>query len=258
MTAELRNHVIEFLEKGFRFDGRKPLDYRKITVEYGISKSAEGSARVKIGETEVLAGVKMSVEKPYPDRPDEGTIMVNAELLPLSSPEFESGPPGIQAVELARVVDRGIRESKAIDFKKLLIKKAEEAWIVNIDIITINDAGNLLDAASLAALAAIKDTKMPKYKDGAVDYKEKTKSALPLEKEPIEVTVIKIGDHFIVDPLPEEEKVLDARLTVASTKDGRICALQKGGLSPLALEEIMKMINIALDKIKDIRKAVGG
>jgi len=258
MTAELRNHVLDFLEKGFRFDGRKPLDYRKITVDYGISKSAEGSARVKIGETEVLAGVKLSVEKPYPDRPDEGTIMVNAELLPLSSPEFESGPPGIQAVELARVVDRGIRESKAIDFKKLLIKKGEEAWIVNIDIITINDAGNLLDAASLAALAAIKDSKMPKYKDGVIDYKEKSKNTIPLEKEPIEVTVIKIGDHFIVDPLPEEEKVLDGRLTVASTKDGKICALQKGGLSPLTQEEIIKMIDIALDKTKDIRKAVGG
>ena len=117
-------------KEGKRLDGRGLLDYRQpIQLETGISWTAEGSAKVQIGETVVMAGVKLSLEKPYNDTPDQGGIMINAELLPLSSPEYESGPPGIKAIELARVTDRGIRECHAIDFKKLCIKKGEKIWM---------------------------------------------------------------------------------------------------------------------------------
>src|SRR3989344_4544556 len=162
MYKEIRSHIISLLNANTRLDGRKLTEYRKpIEIEYGVVKTAEGSARVKMGETEVMVGVKLDVGEPYPDTPNEGTIIVGAELLPLSNPEFELGPPGIQAIELARVVDRGIRESKAIDFKKLCIEKGGKIWMVVIDICPINDAGNLFDASSLAAPAALKDARYP-------------------------------------------------------------------------------------------------
>jgi exosome complex component RRP42 len=257
MYRDLKEHIIKLIEAETRLDGRKALEFRKpVTVEYGISKTAEGSARVKIGGTEVIVGVKLEIIAPYPDAPDKGTIMVGAELLPLSNPEFESGPPGIQAIEIARVVDRGIRECKAIDFKKLCITEGEKAWVVVIDICTINDEGNLFDASALAALAALKDTKFPKFDGEKIDYEQKTEEKLPLTKEPLPVTVIKIGDNFIVDPLTDEEKVVDARLTVASTADGTLCAMQKGGEMPLTTEDISKMVDIALDKSKELRGAL--
>jgi exosome complex component RRP42 len=257
MNRDLKEHVMKLLKADTRLDGRKPLEFRKpITVEYGISKTAEGSARVKIGGTEVIVGVKLEIIEPYPDDPDKGTIMVGAELLPLSNPEFESGPPGIQAVELARVVDRGIRECKALDFKKLCIKEGEKAWCVIIDVCTINDEGNLLDASGIGALAALKDARFPKYDGESIDYEEKTDEKLPLTREPLPVTVIKIGDQFIVDPLTDEEKIVDARLTIATTENGNLCAMQKGGDVPLTKEEISKMVDIALDKAKELRGAL--
>ena len=255
MYRELRNHIIKLLNADTRLDGRKLTEYRKpIEVTYGVTGTAEGSASVKIGETEVIVGVKMEVGEPYPDTPNEGTIIVGAELLPLSNPEFELGPPGIQAIELARVVDRGIRESKAIDFKKLCIEPGKKIWMVIIDICPINDAGNLFDASSLAALAALKNTKFPKFDGEKVDYKEKTNKNLELEKKPIAVTVIKIGDKLIVDPDIEEEMAVDARLTVSSIEDGTLCALQKGGDFPLAAEDISKMLDIGIEKAKELRK----
>ena len=257
MYRELRNHIISLLDANTRLDGRKLTEYRKpIEIEYGIVKTAEGSARVKIGETDVMVGVKLEVGEPYPDTPEEGTIIVGAELLPMSNPEFEPGPPGIQAIELARVVDRGIRESKALDFKKLCIKKGEKIWMVIIDICPINDAGNLFDASSLAALAALKNTRYPAFDGEKVDYKNKTDKKLPLEKEPISVTVIKIGNKFIVDPDTEEEKAIDARLTVSSIEDGTLCALQKGGDFPLSVEDIDKMLDIGIEKGKELRKCL--
>jgi len=257
MYRELRNHIIGLLNANTRLDGRKLTDYRKpIEIEYGIIKTAEGSARVKIGETEVMVGVKLEVGEPYPDTPNEGTIIVGAELLPMSNPDFELGPPGIQAIELARVVDRGIRESKALDFKKLCIEKGEKIWMVIIDICPINDAGNLFDASSLAALAALKDTKYPEFNGEKVDYKKKTDKKLELEKTPIAVTVIKIGGKFIVDPDTEEEKAVDARLTVSSIEDGTLCAMQKGGDFPLTMEDIDKMLDIGIEKAKELRKCL--
>ena len=256
MNEEERNHIIQMLDKGIRLDGRKPLEYRKpIKVEYDISKSAEGSARVQIGDSIVLAGVKMAVDPPYPDSPESGCFMVNAELLPLSNPEFESGPPGIQAIEVSRIVDRGIRESKAIDMDKLCLIKGEKVWSVMIDICPINEAGNLFDVAALASLAAVKNAKFPKLEENEIiNYKEKTDKSLPLTKLPVSVTVCKIGNHFIVDPTLEEEKVIDARLTIATDEKNNICAMQKGGDITLTEEEISQMIDIGIEKCNELRK----
>lgn len=249
-----KNHLLQYYKESMRLDGRSMEDYRDVIVELGVSDSAEGSARVKIGGTEVIAGVKLSVEKPYPDTPDKGNLMVNAELLPMSSPDFETGPPSAFAIELSRVVDRGIRESKAIDVKSLCIKPGEQVWSVMIDICSINDEGNLFDAAGLAALAALKDAKFPELVNDAVNYDKKTDKSIPLSRSPIPVTILKIGDYFVVDPLSREEFFADARLTVAVTEKDTIAALQKGGASPLSVEEIDKIVALAITKAGELRK----
>jgi len=178
----------------------------------------------------------------------------------LSSPEFESGPPSIDAIELSRVVDRGLRESEALNFEKLCIKVGEAMWMVVIDIYPLNAAGNLFDACSLAALAALKDANFPNLveEDGEfkVDYKTKTTNKLPLEKEPIECTVWKIGDKLLVDPTQDEENASDARLTVAITEESKICAMQKGGEAPFSEEEVLNIVDLAVKTTGEIRKAL--
>lgn len=248
--------IINLAKENKRMDGRSLTDYRQpIVIEPDISWTAEGSVKVQIGKTVVLAGVKLSIEKPYNDTPDEGGIMINAELLPLSNPEYEPGPPGAKAIELARVTDRGIREAKAIDLKKLCIIPGEKAWFVIIDLITLNDDGNLFDAAGLASLAALKSTKFPKVDEttGAIDYKTKTEQSLPLLKEPLPVTVYLFNNHLLIDPTEEEENAYEARLTVTSDDKGTISALQKGGVAPLKLDDIPKIIDLALEKAKYLR-----
>ena len=258
MNEDLRSHMLRTLEKGFRYDGRKLDEFREVSVETGVIKTAEGSARVKIGETEVLVGIKTEVGTPYPDSPDQGTIMVGAELLPLSNPKFEMGPPSIDSIELARVVDRGIRESHALDFKKLCITAGEKIWLICIDICPINDAGNLFDAGALGAIAALKTAKFPEYDGVSIDYKKLTDVPLPVSHTPVEVTVLKIGKHLLVDPSPEEEEFADGRLTVATMEDGKLCAMQKGGDIPLTMDDIKKMVEMAAEKTKELRSCLGG
>ncbi|MFC1722702.1 exosome complex protein Rrp42 [Nanoarchaeota archaeon] len=257
MYGELKNEIISLLGKGTRLDGRKPLEHRDVQVEVGVVKNADGSARVKIGETEVLAGITMEIMKPYSDSPDVGSLMVNVELYPMSNPEFESGPPSITAIELARVTDRCIRESKMLDVKKLCVTAGEKIWMVVIDVCTINVDGNLFDAVPLAALAALKNCVFPGYDGENVDYKNRTDKKLPLSRNPVSVTVYKYDDKLLLDPTTDEERVYDTRLTVGVLEDGNLCSMQKGGDHAISMDTLFEMIDIAVKKAEELRKKMG-
>jgi exosome complex component RRP42 len=251
----MENYALELIGKGKRIDGRKFDEFRTIEVKENIIQKAEGSALVKLGETEVIAGVKMNVGTPFPDTPNEGILVVNTEFTPLASPDFESGPPGENAVELARIVDKCIRESKSIELEKLALVPGEKVWATFVDIHIINHQGNLLDASALASIVALRNTKIPKIEEEKIIRDEFT-GKLPVVFKPIEVTVCKIGNNFILDPNLEEEKILDTKLSIAIRDDDKICALQKQGSKEFDFQDVERMIDIALEKSKELRKLV--
>lgn len=237
-----RETVVSSLEDGERIDGRGFKEYRPIKVETGELGKAEGSAIVDLGDTKVACGVKVGTGEPYPDSPEEGVLRSGAELVPLASPLFETGPPREVTIELARVVDRGIRESGAIDFGELCITPGEEVMTVAIDSYVLDHDGNFMDASALGAIAAIWDTEVPDF------------GKLPIKKKPIANTFAKIDDHIILDPNREEEEVLDARLTITIEDDDKVCAMQKAGSGFWMQDEIMDCIDIAIEKTKKLRK----
>ena len=109
----LRKHLTDLAESDLRIDGRGRFESREISLEVGILPRAEGSARVQMGNTIVLAGVKFQLMTPYPDRPNQGGLMCSAEVRPVAGRSWEPGPPSPQSIELGRVVDRGIRDRVA-------------------------------------------------------------------------------------------------------------------------------------------------
>jgi exosome complex component RRP42 len=257
ITKIERKNLTELLNNGKRLDGRGLTDYRSFTIEKNVIEKANGSAQIKLGKTKVMVGIKVEVGEPFSDTPDEGVLMVNAELVPLASPTFEPGPPDENAIELARVVDRGLRESKALDLKKLCIKEGEKVFIVFVDIYVLDYDGNLIDASAMAALTALLTAKIKAYeiKNGELIYKNEF-IPLPIQNYPIPVTFVKINNTLLVDPSIEEERVMDARLTLTIDKDGKICAIQKGGLKELTLNEIEKAVNIAVEKSSENRNKI--
>jgi exosome complex component RRP42 len=255
MLKASENYVRKLIEEGMRIDERKFDEFREIKIETDVIKKAEGSARVLIGNTHVLVGVKMSVNEPFPDTPNEGVLIVNAELVPVASPTFEPGPPNENAIEIARIVDRGIRESKCIDLEKLCMEEGKKAWNVNIDIHVLDHDGNLIDASALGAMAALISAKIPRYEDEKVIYGEYT-GKIPLVDTPIAVTISKISNKLLIDPNLEEENALDARVTIATNENGEICAIQKGGTGFFTTEELKKAADLSIEKGKELRKLV--
>jgi len=244
-----RDYLVKLANNGKRADGRRFDEYRKIEIETDVVKKAEGSAKVRIGNTQVLAGVKMDIGEPYPDSPDEGVMTTAAELIPLASPDFEAGPPQEDAIELARVVDRGIRESEVIELDKLCIEPGEKVWIVFIDIHILDYDGNLFDAASLASLAALMTARVPAERfELGEDY------SLPLREPPVSCTSVKFNNVVVMDPSLDEEEIAEARLTVATDKNGDIRAMQKGLTGSFTVDEIKKVIKDSIDNGKKIRE----
>jgi exosome complex component RRP42 len=255
VTRVKQKQIAQLIEADKRLDGREMMDYREMKIEQGIIERAEGSARVLLGKTEVVVGVKIEMGEPFPDTPNEGVLTVNAELTPIASPAFEAGPPDEDSIELARIVDRGIRESKCIDTSKLVIEPGKKVFVVFVDIYVLNHDGNLIDAAALAAVNALLNTKMSNYeiKEGEVKIKSGYEQ-LPMKKHPITVTTAKIGNKLLVDPGCEEEEVMDARITFAIDDDNNICAIQKGGSGYFEPQQVIEAAKIAQTKAKELRK----
>jgi exosome complex component RRP42 len=247
-TMVEKKQIAQLVSRGKRLDGRSLTDYREIQIERGVIERAEGSARVRLGKTEVLTGVKIETGEPFVDMPDAGVLTVNAELVPLASPTFEPGPPNENAIELARVVDRSIRESKAIDLEKLCVVPGKKVFVVFVDVYVLNHDGNLIDTSVMASLAALLNTKLFNYEveDGEI------------KKNPVSVTFAEIKDTLLMDPSLEEEQVMDALLTVTLEKDGKVCAMQKAESGYFTQEQILEAVKAAKEKAEELRKIVVG
>jgi exosome complex component RRP42 len=236
-------------------DGRALDEYREITLKTGLMEKSSGSAEVTLGKSRVLVGIKVQIGRPFEDTPGKGVLMCNAEFTPLAHPTFEPGRPGERSIELARVVDRGLRSAEILDFTKLSLVDGSSVYMVFVDIYVLSYDGNLFDAAALAAMAALKTATRPVHsvKAGVIKLTKKTQ-ALKILRSPLAVTMAKIGDNFLVDPTADEEEVLDARLTVTFDEDDNICTIQKGGSDGITKEELHNALELAQAKVAELRK----
>ncbi len=249
--------MVQLLADGKRIDGRGLDEARPLTIETGLIQKANGSARVTLGNTQVIAGVKIATGTPFPDTPNKGILVVNAEILPMSSPYAEPGPPSEDAIELARVVDRGIRESEMVDMTKLCVVEGKTVVAVFVDCNVMNVDGNLFDATSYAVVAALRTSKMKKYKvenDKVVASEDEV--PLRVEKTPVSVTMARIGDRLVVDPGSEEEASMDMRITISTDEEGHICASQKGEASTISPAQVLEAADTSLKVGKKIRAQI--
>ncbi len=255
-----RNFLHRMLDEGKRFDGRDLLDLGDFEIEYEVSNMAEGSARVRLGKTEVIAGVKLAPGAPYPDSLESGNLIVSGDLLPLASPRFESGPPRFEGIEIPRLLDRMIRECGMIDFEKLVIEPKEKVWSLYIDFYPINDDGSLMDAAGIACVAALKKAIVPMLnKDGNVDYEKKGTKKVPLNEEvmPVSFTFYKLGDKLILHPTREEEEACEGKITFGASKwNGKLVinSCQKGWEKTFSKDEIGRIMDIIPKKYEEVIK----
>ncbi len=260
MGQEVKDKILREVRKDFlqeqllggkRFDDRALDEWRAIEIQKGVITTAEGSALANIGGSKVLAAVKFDLMTPFPDRPDEGAFITNAEFVPMASPGFEPGPPNETCIELARVVDRGIRSSEVIDVSSFFVEQGKVLGLF-LDLWILDHKGNLTDTAALAACAALLDTKLPKVENGKIIRGVGTKS-LEMKYRPLTTTFIKVGKNFLLDASQDEEYAKDMTFTVG-TVEGMVSSIQKSGMGGLSKDEVMNCVDVALKKSDELRR----
>jgi exosome complex component RRP42 len=249
-----KQQMWDSISKGKRLDGRDLDERRPVEIEFDIIKKANGSAKVKLGNTEVVAGVKVETGEPFEGLENKGALILSAEVLPTASPYSEPGPPDEETVELARVVDRGVRESQMIDLDKLVLIPGKTVYTIFVDCSIINTDGNLFDATSYAVVSALISSKLPIFEiqDGKV-VDTGNKRDPPITTMPISITAVRIGDAVILDPTSEEEACMDARITITTNSEGHFTAMQKGSTGSFTIEQLKKAAETARIKGEMVR-----
>lgn len=253
-----KQQMREAILRSKRLDGRSLDEGRPLEIELGIIGKADGSARVRLGNSEVVAGVKVETGEPFEGLENKGALILSAEVLPTASPYIEPGPPDEETIELARVVDRGVRESEMVDLEKLALVPGKIVYTIFVDCSIINYDGNLFDASSYAVVSALMSSKLPVYEvqgDGTV-MNTGMKMDPPITTIPVSVTAVKIGDSVILDPTAEEEACMDARITITTNSDGNFAAMQKGFTGAFTIEQIRGAAEIARIKGEEVRAKI--
>ncbi|RLN08780.1 protein RRP45A-like isoform X2 [Panicum miliaceum] len=258
-----REFIESALQSDLRVDGRHSFDFRKLKISFGRE---DGSSEVQLGETHVLGYVTAQLVQPYRDRPNEGTLAIFTEFSPMADPAFESGRPGESAIELGRVIDRGLRESRAVDMESLCVVAGKQVWSVRVDLHILDNGGNLIDAANIAALAALSTFRRPECTVGGDDGQQvivhdpEVRDPLPLtiHHMPIAVTFAYFGEGniVVVDPTYKEEAVVGGRMTATINSNGDICAIQKAGGEGVMSSVVMQCLRIASVKAADITSKI--
>ncbi|MHA1272722.1 MAG: exosome complex protein Rrp42 [Promethearchaeota archaeon] len=251
-----KNYIKNNLRHGNRIDGRDLWEYRDIQIKVDTISSAEGSSDVSIGDTRIITGLKYDIGAPFPDLPDEGVCTIMAELLPLASPLFELGPPDEQSIELARVVDRGIRHADCIQTKKLCIQENEAVYILFVDMYVINHGGNLVDCGGIGALTTLISAQIPegRWNGEGVEWTGNYLTGQDIINElPLVITYGKIDDIIFLDPNLPEELVCDGRISISVTED-KITSIQKSGTATFTFDEILELGKKSIEIGRKLRK----
>lgn len=264
VVPKLKQEVMKkMIEQGVRIDNRGGLnDYRALSIRVGgVVKTADGSSLVSLGNTKVMAGVKVEIGKPFEDTPDEGALIVNLEIAPTASPDVEPGPPDENAIEVARVVDRAIRHSGFLNFKSLSIVTGKHAWFLWVDVYVLNHDGNLVDASTIAAVTALMNTALPKVEldpAGNILRIDRGGSRSPLslnmDKLPLTITHVKIGNFLLVDPIREEEDLSDGAY-ITGVAGGSIVSIQKV-TGAFTKDEVNYMVSNSINQYVKLRESV--
>eukprot|EP00850_Spirogloea_muscicola_P003796 SM000015S01296 [mRNA] locus=s15:1157145:1158859:+ [translate_table: standard] len=258
-----------FAAEGVRPSGRPLAAARPASIGLGAVPTADGSALAKIGNTAMLAGVKLEAGAPPADAPDRGSLVVGFEMPPLCTPAARPGRPPDAAPAVVEQLARALAGAKAVDLRELCIAPGRAAWTAYVDVYCLDADGALLDTALLAATAALADLELPEVsvdEDGRVVPAHRSRGGatavdgapprrrLTLGEAPAALTLGVFRGRLVADPSAEESAVMDATVTVALGCSGRLLSVYKlGGAADLNTAVFKECIEMACSRAAELR-----
>lgn len=122
-----------------------------------------------------------------------------------------------------------------------------------LDLHIIDYDGNLFDAAVLATVAALLDTRIPaaEVEDGEVVINREKMQPLPVNRKALMCTFAKIGNEMVLDPSLEEEDILTARISIGVTEEAPYAPCRRV-VRALTRDDVLKAVSIAVEKVPQL------
>lgn len=230
------------LSSDTRLDLRKMHDFRKLTISYSSNVLS-----LTLGKTRVIASLSIQIVLPK-SSPNEGYITTS---LTCSSPLTN---------HIQYIIDSAIIKSQCVDLESLCIVAGEKVWNVNVDLVVLDDVGNIVDAVILAAIAGLVAFKRPETAvigNRVQVYKMEDKPFvhLSIHHIPVPTTFALFGDLVVVDPSIEESLAADGEMTVLVNAQGQVCGIFTAGIE-VGVDVIVKCCRIAAVKAIDVTRIV--
>ncbi|XP_030781145.1 exosome complex component RRP45 isoform X1 [Rhinopithecus roxellana] len=255
-----RRFLLRAIEEKKRLDGRQTYDYRNIRISFGTDY---GCCVVELGKTRVLGQVSCELVSPKLNRATEGILFFNLELSQMAAPAFEPGRQSDLLVKLNRLLERCLRNSKCIDTESLCVVAGEKVWQIRVDLHLLNHDGNIIDAASIAAIVALCHFRRPDVSvqgDEITLYTPEERDPVPLSIHHMPICVsfafFQQGTYLLVDPNEREERVMDGLLVIAMNKHREICTIQSSGGIMLLKDQVLRCSKIAGVKVAEITELI--
>ncbi|XP_005796483.1 exosome complex component RRP42 [Xiphophorus maculatus] len=244
-------YILHGIRDDLRVDGRGCEDYRHMEVETDVVSNTDGSAKVTLGHTAVLVGIKAEIGKPRPMIANQGYLEFFVDCSANATPEFEGRGGEELGTELSNTLYKVFNNQHSLDLKSLCISPGEHCWVLYVDVLLLQCDGNLYDAISVAIKAALFNTKIPKVhissdEEGGkeIELSDDPYDCMRLDVEnvPCIVTLCKIGHRHVVDATLQEKACSVASLIISVTHKGIITCSRKVGRGSLDPESICEMI----------------
>ncbi|EDV97541.1 exosome complex component rrp45 [Drosophila grimshawi] len=259
-----RTFVQSAVKQNIRFDGRKSNEFRDVKLTFGADW---GTVALSMGDTKVLAQVSCDIGTPSSARGNEGTLHLNVDIKGVAFLDEVQATHDQRQLTLNSLLERTFRSSRCLDLESLCIATEQHVWCVRVDINVLNHDGNLYDASTIAALAALMHFRRPDVsfiEDEIRTYSERERELMPLLflHYPVSVTycVYKSSTQPLVDPTLLEENAADSIIVLSFNSYQELCTLNAGGTAPTNVRTIMQCAHGAARRSKAlvqfIRKAL--
>ena len=266
-----RAFILEGVSKDVRCDGRRQKETRDAEIKCGVIAQAAGSARVRLGGTDVIVGVKAEIATPDVSSPELGCLEFSVECSPLASPAFRGRGGDELSAELASAIEKSYcvdgnqkHGDSPIDLSSLCILPGKSCWVLYIDALVLDIDGSVIDAISIACRAALQDARIPKVEiqqdgddeDFEVDDDPEQATRLDVSRVPLSLSVGLLGSSIVLDLTGSEEEASTSVVSVSVNPQGQICGISKHRGQGIPPPLIMDMISTANTQLQQRHKEV--
>uniref|UniRef100_A0A7S3CKJ4 Exoribonuclease phosphorolytic domain-containing protein n=1 Tax=Strombidium rassoulzadegani TaxID=1082188 RepID=A0A7S3CKJ4_9SPIT len=133
-------------------------------------------------------------------------------------------------IELQNFIEKVVRNSRATDKEGLCIIQGKLVWSVTVNLQLLNDDGNSFDALFLAAMLALKNTRLPEVtlSRNVIKIDDSKLKYLNVHHLPVQTTFYFLKGLSavpVLDVNTKEEKLCDARFSIVMNTYEDLCGM---------------------------------